>query len=636
MQKNTQSSEPIRLEKGLTWVTIIALILAAVLFLPTSLYLNLVSGASVAGAAVYVIAIVFSSFGALFGRELKKQELFIIYSVVGAVAGFIPPYYWFVARSYFMKSPLSYEYKINGVPLPYLVPRWMAPPPWSPAHSLRTLLHPDWFPALLIYTIIALMSFGAQICLAIFFSTFFIEVEKLRFPLAEVDASLVISLSEREPERFKYFVASLFSGIVLSAAIYMPQILGFTLVPLPWLDLTHLTEKYLPGAVIGIATTPEPFIFGLLLPVHVTAGMLIGSIACWIFGNTLFISVFPDVYPEWSKGYFQGMSIASIYQRSQLWLWTSFQFGFSFGVTLFMLILLRKSLIKLLKFMTKPPIKMKEAVILSLPKLIVLYLVTSIGTVLIHHFLIPEYPIIVSLVTSVGISFLTSLLASVSIGELGITPTLGDVWAFVTYYSGYEGYPGWFFKPFIGFGECASIVQKTKVAYLTGTRPTDLYKALFLGYVLSLIFGLISMDMFWRMAPIPSSAYPNTMVFWPTTLMSINLWATRKIPIRSELVLSGFIMSIVLGFVGLGIQKIGIPFSLVSIATGITQLPPTTIMIFLGSLISRYFVSKVIEREQWLRIRSVVVAGLLAGISITCGLSIAISMLIKATWIRPW
>jgi len=624
------------LKRGLTPVSILALILAAVLFLPTSLYLNLVAGTQLAGAAVYVIAIVFASLGTFFRREVTKQELFIIYAVVGGVASFIPPYYWFVCRSYFMTSPLSYKFKINGVPLPELVPFWMAPPPNSPAHFQRALISSPWLPAILVYTTITIMGYIANISLACIFSHFFISLEKLRFPFAEVDSTLVTTLSEKPPERIGYFLSSLTAGSIIGALIYLPQILGMPLVPLPWVDLSMYTQKYLPGAIIGLATTPSTLIFGFMLPIHVTASMLIGSAACWIFGNTIFITIFPEAFPEWSKGYFEGMNIAFTYQRSYLWLWISFQFGAVFGVMIFLIFRLRKSLFKMIKEMIRPSTKADRIEIYPLRTLMLIYLTSAGGTVVIHHLLIPDYPIWASLTMSLGLSFVITFVASLSVGELGIAPTAGDAWSLATWVSGYEGYPGWFFKPFLGMGEAAGMVQRTKAAYLTETKPTDFYKALIIGYVLALVMGLISMDIFWRMAPIPSAAYPNTLIYWPTTLMSINLWATRKIQINPELLISGTIIFAILGFVGMGMERLGVPFSLISVATGTTQLPPVAIMIFIGSILGKYVIARIIGKDKWLKIRGIIVAGFVAGVSLSSGISIAISLLMKATWIWPW
>jgi hypothetical protein len=290
--------------------------------------------------------------------------------------------------------------------------------------------------------------------------------------------------------------------------------------------------------------------------------------------------------------------------------------------------------------MLKEVVKMRvQASISELPSSkisAIVYLITAGATVAIHHILIPDYPIWASLSMSLVLSFVITFVAVISMGELGIAPTAGDAWSLVTWISGYQGYPGWFFKPYLGMGEAAGLVQQTKVAYLTETKPMDLYKALSIGYLIALAMSLIYMDMFWRMAPIPSEAYPNTLVYWPTTLMSINLWATRKIQIYPALLISGIIIFLILGFLGIGLQRIGIPFSLVSIATGTTQLPPGAIMIFIGSVLGNYVLTKLMGKDKWLKIRWLVVAGFSVGISLSTGISISASLVSKATWIWPW
>jgi hypothetical protein len=77
----------------------------------------------------------------------------IIYQMSALATGATTCYLYQVQKSYFMTSPLAWSFKINGVPLPQLIPSWWAPPPTSQAYVLRTFIHPDWLLPLLIVNV---------------------------------------------------------------------------------------------------------------------------------------------------------------------------------------------------------------------------------------------------------------------------------------------------------------------------------------------------------------------------------------------------------------------------------------------------------------------------------------------------
>jgi len=626
----------IQFKRGLTSVSLFAIVLAALLFLPGSLYLTLVSGTTLSGAAVYLIALVFSEVSRLSGKHLSKQELFIIYSTVGGVAGTIPIWYHLIFKAWYVKTPFAYAYKLNGIPLPELVPEWMTPPKSSPAFLLRTFFHPDWIPVIIAWTTWSIINFIGTLSLALFFSYFFIEEEKLPFPLASIGSSIVTTLTERKEDDMKVFLMGLSSGVIVSFFVYIPYLMGSPIVPLPWLDLTSFTEKFLPGAAIGIATSPETFLTGFLLSPSVTSSMLIGSIATWIVGNFLFLKVFPDVFPQWPLRYRSGMGLASIYESSYLGLWVQIQFGFSLGLMVFLVFKVRKSLVKIFKRIVKSSVQDRKRGILPIRLALVMFLSASLGSVAIQHILIPDYPLWVSLLASLGGSFVIAFIANASIGEVGIIPPMANYWSIITYFSDYRGYPGWFYNPFFASGGSAGLVQTTKIAYLTETKPIDYYKALILGFVLNLFCSFIYLSIFWLIAPIPSANYPFTLITWPVNLMTQNLFVTRQVEMSLSKVSYSAVIYAIICFFSLLTERFHIPLSMVSLTAGVFSLPPTTIMIFLGSISGRYLISRIVGKEKWNYMNKIFVAGFIAGTSVTLGLGISSSLIARSTWILPY
>ncbi|MEM2027231.1 MAG: hypothetical protein QXW55_01525 [Candidatus Bathyarchaeia archaeon] len=622
---------------GFTWKVILAIIIAALFFLPASIFLNLIAGATAAGAAVYIIAIIFMELSRRFGSEITLQELFIIYMTVGAAAGSIPPYYWLIYRSFFVQSPFTRDFNIRGIRLIDMVPNWMSPPAFSQAHQLRTLFHPDWIPALTIVTLMSFISLICDLALAILFSKIFIEKEKLIFPFAHVNASLVTVLSERESESFRIFLYTLFVGAFLSGIIYLPYLTGIPAVPLPWVDLTYLTQTVLPGAAIGVATDPSIVIGAFVLPPYVTICSLISSLAIWVFGNSLFLTSFPTAFPEWVNEYYYGMSISLIYQRSNVRVWIPIQIGLLFGYALILIFLIRKSIFPAFKAIFQKKADYETEVRYPSTRLLLcIFTIGSLSSVLLFHYLVPEYPIYVPILISLGYSFFFSLVAVQAIGVIGQYPAIPWPWMLMTYFTPYEGYAGFTFSPYISLGGPAGLVQATKTAYLTKTKPLDYYKAYILAWVLALICGLIFMDFFWRLAPIPSNVYPYTIVYWPSYAISDAMYITRQIKINPTTILSGVGVSVAIGVIEYLFRKVGVPFSGISFITGAFILPPFAIMMSVGSLISRYVIPRFIGKERWDVIRNIFVAGYFAGTGISVGFGFALTLISRATWIWPW
>jgi len=627
--------EEIEFKRGLTWRTITAIFVASLLFLPLSIYLNLVAGSTLAAAAVYVIVILFSELTRTFGEELSRQELFILYSITGYAAGFIPPFYWLIYRSFFIKQPIVSVFQIEGKPLLELIPWWLAPPLSSPAHSLRTLFHFDWIAPIILFASMSMISFFSDLMLALSLSVIYIELEPLPFPYAQIDSSLIITLSERKPEQTRYFIFSLAAGAIAASFTYLPYLLGTPLIPLPWVDFTWITQNFLPGAIIGLVTSPESYVMGFMLPLTVTYSLMLGSIAVWIVGNYVFLRIFPEAFPEWVSEYLPGMNISSLYQRSSIRIWYPFQFGAMLGFSLVLLVYVGSKVRSTLKTLFKA----EKRAYRSFPPLkvtLTIFTLLSLSSVIIFHLLVPDYPIIIALSLSLGYSFATSILVVRSVGEMGIYPQMPWPWQIATYFSGYKGFAGWVINPYISVGGVSGLVSSTKVAYLTSTEPLDYYKALTIAFILDIVLGLFFLDFFWRIAPIPSAVYPYTLIIWPTYAMFDVLFSTHAIRIDPNVISYSFILSAFLGFIQILAFRRPIPFSPLAFLTGFTTLPTSSIPLFLGSLIGAFLFERALGKEKWHKIRGIVVAGFIAGSSIVVGIGIASTLLAKSSWIWPW
>lgn len=627
---------------GLTWRSILAMITAALIFLPSSIYLWFAVGSGVSTAATYVTAILFTALTQIYGRRLSKQELFIIYSIVGGIGGAMPMYYWLVYRSYYVTNPLSLEFTLFGIPLREFVPPWMSPPITSPVHQSRTFFHPDWFFALAISIAFSVLGLAAELSIGILFSHLYVVEEPLPFPFAQIDTAMINTLHERKSQDLLYFILSLTMGTIYATILYLtPMLIGpwARLIPYPWIDLTFYTQYFLPGAVIGIATDPLSFLYGMILPPSLTFAMLVGSIITWIFGNTLTLTTFKDFAPQWVEEYSSGMGIFLILQRAGLRLWLSLLMGLSFGLAIFLLASTSKKIVR--AFRTLPRIsKLKGGPGYPSPRilLIIFFCSTSLSAIL-YSVLLPEIPFWLPLLVSVGFSFVLASVGARIYGELGLTFSpdfIYNMWKAAIYFSPYNGYAGWIFTPALAGFSTPYFAHSTRVAYSTQTRPMDYFKAVIISSILVTTFGLIFTDFFWRIAPIPSYLFPYVYGIWPNYAISDSLFATRQILIKPDQIVMGIGIAAGVGFLSIPLNKLGIPFNPVGLVGGMYSIPPYTIMVFLMSLVNKYLMTRILGAERWIPMRNVVLAGFAAGVGITVAMGTTITLVSRASWIWPW
>jgi hypothetical protein len=623
-------SEETGFRSGLTWRVVAALVAAALFFVPINLYLNLVTGGSVATAALYVIAILVTELARMGAKPLSSSEVFLLYAGTGVTVASLTPYYWLVYRAFFVNSPFTFAFSIDGLPLPYLVPDWLAPPYGSPAYALRTLFNPAWAKPMAVATLFFALTVAADVGLGILLSYVMVEVEKLRFPFAYVDGALIEVLTERRSEHVRAFLAGFYPGLMYGALLYAGQAFGVQILPLPWFDLTWFTEKYVPGALVGLATDPGFIALGMMLDLPVAGFMALGSCLVWILFNYVF-TVNPAFFPVWAREYYKGMTLAIIYQRSFQRVWISPFFGVALGMAAAITVALRRSIVRAFRLIAKPA---EAGAFPSLKLAAAMFLAGSLGSVVVYSFLVPGIPLYVTLATSLALSFFLAVVVSRAVGELGFFPALPWPWQAIVYFTPYKGYAGWVWSPYISTGVQGSMCQAVKVAYLTRTKPFDYFKVYVLGQALNAVVGLLAMDMLWRLAPIPSSAYPNSLVFWPMFATNDALFATRQITLDPKVIGVSALASFALMAVSPLLAKVGLP-SAVPLLSGLFIIPPYALAILVGSAIG-HLVGKRMLGERWSSLRPMIAAGLLAGVGIFVGVGIALLLVARAAWVWPW
>jgi hypothetical protein len=558
-----------------------------------------------------------------------------------------PIYINFVYRSYFVTSPITWTFidPYTGKPLPEVIPSFWAPPYNSPAHTLRSLFHPDFIlPQVILHLQIGVFFVLMEIALTMFASTLYLEAEPLPFPLADVNYSLIETLTERSEEKMGIFIISMFVGAFYGFFAYgIPTIMmglfnvQLQLIPIPWTDLTTGywgIEKVLPGACFGISTDILTFATGLILPLRTLVYIAVGSIATWVFGNWMALTIFKEHFPEWVSEWKSGMSLSLVWQRSLLRIWIGPQTGFILGLSILSFIWSYKSISRAVKSLVKALFAKREATALrwSLP----MFLSAALGSLVLFYALVPDFPLYIAVLT-VPLSLLLAVVSTRIRGETTIYAYPSQLWWWLVYASGYSKVDAFFIQPVIGGSLVPMWTEALKVARLTNTRESDFFIGFILARILYSLFSLLFVQFFWLMAPIPSRVYPWTVVSWPSQVITDCMWYTRQIVTKSDLVFFGLVLVLALGGLRLILIKVaGAALDIVSLITGTSIIPPVALSMLIGGFLGNYVLQRVAGAARWREERNLVVAGIATGNGIVIGILAALALMFKSAWLKPF
>ena len=194
-----------RYKEGLTPRSFLAIIYGAFILQPIIIFTLLYAGASIIGA----VLLVFTEIARLYGSRLTKQEVFIAFYGLGAAASggvFIS----LLFKGYLRTSSITRAFGIADK-----LPVWVAPPSSSEVYFIRMLFHPDWLPALSIFLLGMLFFIIADLGIGMLVAQMYVEVEKLPFPLAQVSAQAIITLTERPAERLRISIILIYQATAL-------------------------------------------------------------------------------------------------------------------------------------------------------------------------------------------------------------------------------------------------------------------------------------------------------------------------------------------------------------------------------------------------------------------------------------
>jgi len=539
---------PQEYREGFTRNTIAGVLFIALIMTPGQMYLSLVTGIGIGDAAQWVTVILFLEIAKRSFTTLRRQEIYLLtYVAVALIArAETGTFLQLIQRQYFVGSQEFREFGLTQrlVDLKFLGYSWYCPSPDSAAIVERTFLHPDWALPII------LMVLGIIIGRVTWFTSGYVlfrlvsDRERLPFPTAPMSALSSMALAEEsgsEEHTWKWpcfaiggSIGLVFGFVYIGVPTFTEVFAGVkvTIIPIPFIDLTPNLGQFIYGLPLALSFSLGPIFAGLLLPFWSVMGSFTGVVLFMIASPTLQHLGF---MPRWKPGFdlIQTQIAASV----------DFWQAFGMGVTLAVTVISFVQMIQAGRHLREDkPEKQAHDVgqcryegcnqsarvrgyclqhlgrgDLNLWVCVTLFFIFAAYPIIMAKTL---FPVLVSTGLLVFILFLAfvyaPLMSFVSarldglIGQNIQIPYLHQAAIFLT---GYRGVEIWF-VPFPG-GDFGGNAEQFRIVELTGMRFTSLLKAELFMIPIVLGASLMYWSFLWKMAPIPSDAYPYAQKFWP-------------------------------------------------------------------------------------------------------------------------
>ncbi len=643
---------PTEFEDGFDIKTIIGMLFLAFCVLPGSIYLGLVMGADLGGAAEWTTIILFAEMARRSFTKLSRQEIYVLYYVSGSLVrqsgslhiagGFFG---WMIYNQYF-----AYSQAAKGFGISDQIPTWVVPPESSMALLERTFWHPDWLipVALAVFT-----SLIERVSWYSFGFTLFRQLsdrENLPFPMAPIAAQGITALAEvtKKSETWRWRVFSIGAMVGLGfGVIYVgiPSVTGalfskpLTLIPIPFLDLTQKTESFLPATATGITLNLAPVLVGTVIPFWSVVGSTTAA-ACTFFLNPQLY--YAGLMPTWRYG----MDAIQTSFATTIDFYLSWGIGIALALALVSLIDVGIDVIRDYRL---SKLQGRRSVAYQAPAGrgdlpiwlgITLYLIATAVYIMLCKALIPNFPVwyfvFFGFLWTPVESYVSARVRGIAGQYIGI-PMEREA-AFIL--SGYKGVDIWFAP--IPVKNYAGLAEQFRVVELTGTKFTSIIKAEVAMFPIVLISSFLYWQFLWKLAEIPSVQYPYAQKFWQLAALQQALWFTATAEGNSYL-LRAIKLPIVLTAFGGGsvvyllfsVFKLPVTF-IYGFIRGLGYLPLQIIPEIFGALVAQFYLIPRFGAKQWKLYATVLVAGFSCGMGLIGMACVAIAMIQRSVSQLPF
>ena len=634
-------------EDGFNTMTLVGALFVGFIMLPGAIYMGLVTGQTLGGAAQWVTVILFVEIAKRSFIRLKKQEIIILYGVAGSLVAmglrlgsqvnlFGGPFGGLIWDQYLVQSPQA-----EGFGIAHLVPEWKVPPRGSEALLSRSFLHAAWMVpiALLVVHNLAFRLMGLAAGYSLYRVTN--DIERLPFPMAPVYASGATALAEAssktETWRWRVFSIGAMIGIAYGAIyLILPTITGALLakpveiIPIPFIDLTRKAGTVLPGSVLGIWTDLGFVFAGFVLPFPVVCGMFVGAVLMGLVLNPVFCKL--GMLPTWKPG----MTVIPTTIAASLDMWISVMIGVALVVGLIGIAGVLKAVFTKRRAQAGgPDVSGRGDIPLTLA--LGIWALFSLGYIILCHKLVPLFPlwllIFFGLVWSPFVSYVRARMIGITGSPHGATFPYIREGLFIL--SGYRGVDIWFAPvPIFDFGLMA---QGFKQLELTRTKFVSTVKATCATVVILIVCSFIFWSVIWKLAPIPSSTYPYVQKMWPLFAFNQCLWNSATLGEGKSFLMDALKWERVAAGAGAAfalfgvIMLCGIPVSFFyGMVAGLAYWVHRAIPTMIGGLLGRYYFARKFGERRWRQYTPVLLAGYSCGMGLIAMFAVALALIAKA------
>ena len=632
---------PEKFEEGFGWKSIVGAVFIGFLMMPGSMYLGLVIGTGIGPAARWVTIILFAEIAKRAYTKLSQQEIFVLYYMAGAAMA--SPFSGLLWNQYLVQSEAA---RMLG--LTQHIPSWVAPMFGSDALVDRTLFHRDWLIPILLMMGFEIISAVDHFGLGYALYRLTSDVEKLPFPMAPVGALGNMALAEsteRDETSWKWRIFSIggMIGLVFGALyVLLPAASGVILsepieiFPIPWIELTHVTEDLFPAVATGIQLDLGLFFIGMVLPFWAVIGGGIGFLLTLIANPILYEH---GILHRWHKGM---ATVETIFANN-------FDFYMSFGIGLGLAIAAIGLYHVFFSFRQKHlgPLRERLSVLFTPPKgrgdfsiwiALAIYVGSTTAYIVISSMLVPGFPwiflVAYGFIYTPIVSYVSARMEGIA-GQFVSLPMVRE-FSFIAAakYFGYSGIGIWYAPiPIHNYGKAT---QRWREIELTGTSFRSIIKAEILVIPVVLIASLLFSQYIWKLAPIPSANYPYAQELWH--LQALNTLLLQSATLEGN---SPFFEALKADYVAIGmglgvftywfLGALNLPVMLIyGVIRGLSHSSPHGMVLeIIGALLGRYYFVKKYGLA-WRQYAPVLLAGFSCGMGLMGMLAMGFTLILRS------
>ena len=639
---------------GFGWKTIWGALFVGFVVLPGAIYMGLVTGQSLSGAAQWVTIILFIEIAKRSFVKLRKQEIIILYWVAGGLITmggalgsgadlFGGPFGSLIWDQWFVRSPQA-----EGFGVTHLIPTWRIPPPDSPGIVNRTFWDRSWLiPIALMCGHVVLY----RLCsLSMSYSLFRItnDIERLEFPMAPVAAGGNLALAETSQKaegwRWRVFSVGTVMGVIYGVIyLALPTISGAAsattvqVIPIPFIDFTAQLGEIRPAAEMGLWTDLSTFFIGMVLPFWVVVGQFVTSLGVRLIANPILYR--QGILHTWKPG----MGVIPTSVCNSLDLYISMTIGQAGVVALIGIVGVITVLVRQRKKARRVGDEEweREAKGRGDIPLVTAILVWAFGTmiyVVICHKLVPLFPLAILLffafIWTPLFSYIGARMVGITGQGAGISMPYVREGSFIL--SGYKGAEIWFAPvPLFSYGD---EVQAWKEMTLIRTKFRSYVKMVFTVLLITLFCSFLFWTMIWKLGnQIPSASYPFVQRMWPYRATWQALWVSSTVSDSSNFILEAIRLKYILWGAGIAgtvytvISLLHAPTGLFyGMVGGLGMWPHMAIPMFAGAMVSRYLMAKRFGKNRWRAYAPIMLAGYSAGFALIAMACTAIALIARS------